>query len=42
MSVIPVLNNSSPRVHMVLELGVLGVHGKFVNNVVHLFKRKKC
>jgi hypothetical protein len=40
MSLIPVLNKTSPRAHTELELDVLGVHGKLVKYVVHLSKRK--
>jgi hypothetical protein len=40
MSLIPVFNKNSPRAHMESELNVLGVHGKLVKYVVHLFKRK--
>jgi hypothetical protein len=40
MSLIPVLNKTSPWAHTELELDVLGVHGKLVKNVVHLSKRK--
>jgi hypothetical protein len=41
MSLIPVLNKTSPQVHMELELDMLGNLGKLVKYVVHLFKRKK-
>jgi hypothetical protein len=40
MSLIIVFNKNSPHAHMELELGMLGVHGKLVKYVVHLFKRK--
>jgi hypothetical protein len=40
MSLILVFNKNSPRAHTESELGVLGVHGKLVKYVVHLFKRK--
>jgi hypothetical protein len=38
MSLKLVFNKNSPRAHMVLELGVLGVHGKLVKYVVHSSK----
>jgi hypothetical protein len=40
MSLIPIFNKNSPRAHMELEFDMLGVHGKLVKYVVHLFKRK--
>jgi hypothetical protein len=40
MNLIPVLNKTSPRAHMELELDVLGVPGKLVKYVVHSAKRK--
>jgi hypothetical protein len=40
MSLIHVFNKNSPLAHMVLELDVLGVHGKLVKYVVHSCKRK--
>jgi hypothetical protein len=40
MSLILAFNKNSPRAHTESELGVLGVHGKLVKYVVHLFKRK--
>jgi hypothetical protein len=40
MSLIPVLNKTSPRAHMESELDVLGVHRTLVKYVVHLSKRK--
>jgi hypothetical protein len=40
MSLIPVFNKNSPRVHTELELDVLGVHGKLVKYVVRSSKRK--
>jgi hypothetical protein len=40
MSLILVFNKNSPQAHSVLELDVLGVHGKLVKYVVHLSKRK--
>jgi hypothetical protein len=39
MSLIPVLNKTSPQVHTKLELDVLGVHGKLVKYIVHLSKK---
>jgi hypothetical protein len=36
-----ILNKTSPRVHMELELGVLGVLKKLVKYVVHSSKRKE-
>jgi hypothetical protein len=41
MSLILVFNKSLPRAHTESELGVLGVHGKLVKYVVHLFIKKK-
>jgi hypothetical protein len=38
MSLIPIFNKNSPRVHTESELDVLGVHGKLVKYVVHLSK----
>jgi hypothetical protein len=38
MSLILVLNKTSPRAHTESELGVLGVHGKLAKHVVHLSK----
>jgi hypothetical protein len=40
MSLIPVFNKNSPRVHTESEFDVLGVHEKLVKHVVHLSKRK--
>jgi hypothetical protein len=40
MNLILVLNKTSPQAHTKSELGVLGVHGKLVNYVVHSSKRK--
>jgi hypothetical protein len=40
MSLIPIFNKNSTRAHTELEFDVLGVHGKLVKYVVHLFKRK--
>jgi hypothetical protein len=40
MSLISILNKTSPRAHMELEFDVLGVHGKLVKYVVHLIKIK--
>jgi hypothetical protein len=40
MSLIPIFNKNSPWAHTELELGVLGVHGKLMKYVVHLFERK--
>jgi hypothetical protein len=40
LNIILVLNKTSPWAHMELELDVLGVSGKLVKYVVHLFKRK--
>jgi hypothetical protein len=40
MSLILVFNKNSPRAHMELELGMLGVHKKLVKYVVHSSKRK--
>jgi hypothetical protein len=39
MSLIPVLNKTSPRAHTESELDVFGVHGKLVKYVLHLSKR---
>jgi hypothetical protein len=39
MNLIPVLNKTSPRAHMELELGVLGVPRKLVKYVVHSTKK---
>jgi hypothetical protein len=41
MTLILVFNKYLPRVHMELELGMLGVHRKLVKYVVHSSKRKK-
>jgi hypothetical protein len=41
MSLIPIFNKNSPRAHTESELDMLGVYGKLVKYVVHLFKRKK-
>jgi hypothetical protein len=41
MSLTPVFNKNSPRAHMESEFDVLGVLGKLVKYLVHLFKRKK-
>jgi hypothetical protein len=41
MNLIPVLNKTSPQAHTHSELDMLGVPGKLVKYVVHLFKRKK-
>jgi hypothetical protein len=35
-----ILNKTSPRAHTESEFDVLGVPGKLVKYVVHLFKRK--
>jgi hypothetical protein len=40
MNLILVLNKTSPRAHTKSELGVLGVHGKLAEYVVHSSKRK--
>jgi hypothetical protein len=40
MSLIPVLNKTSPQAYTELELDVLGVPGKLVKYVVHMSKRK--
>jgi hypothetical protein len=40
MKLIPVLNKTSPWAHTKSELNELGVSGKLVKYVVHLFKRK--
>jgi hypothetical protein len=40
MSLISVFNKNSPQVHTKSEFDVLGVQGKLVKYVVHLFKRK--
>jgi hypothetical protein len=40
MSLIPVLNKTSPWAHTELEFDVLGVPGKLVKYVVHSSKRK--
>jgi hypothetical protein len=39
MSLILVFNKNLPRAHTESELGVLGVHGKLVKNVVHSYKK---
>jgi hypothetical protein len=36
----PILNKSSPHADTELELDMLGVPGKLVKYVLHLFKRK--
>jgi hypothetical protein len=41
LSLIPVCNKTSPQAHTELKLNVLGVHGKLVENLVHLSKRKR-
>jgi hypothetical protein len=41
MNLKPVLNKTSPRAHMELELDVLGVSGKLLHYVVYSSKRKK-
>jgi hypothetical protein len=41
MSLILIFNKNSPRAHIESELGVLGIHGKLVKYVVHLFETKK-
>jgi hypothetical protein len=41
MSLIAILNKTSPRVHTELELDMLGVPGKLVKYVVHSSKRKE-
>jgi hypothetical protein len=40
ISLIPILNKTSPQAHMELELDVLGVPKKLVKYVVNSFKRK--
>jgi hypothetical protein len=40
MSLIPVFNKNLPLAHTESELGMLGVHRKLVNYVVHSSKRK--
>jgi hypothetical protein len=40
ISLIPVLNKTSPRAHTESDLDVLGVHGKLVKYVVHSSKRR--
>jgi hypothetical protein len=40
MNLISILNKTSPRVHMELELDVLGVPGKLAKDIVHSSKRK--
>jgi hypothetical protein len=40
MNLIPILNNTSPRTHTKLELGMLGVHRKLAKYAVHSSKRK--
>jgi hypothetical protein len=40
MSLVPIFNKNSPWAHIKSELDVLGVHGKLVKYVVHLFRRK--
>jgi hypothetical protein len=40
MSLIPVFNHNLPQAHTKSEFEVLGVHGKLMNYVVHLSKRK--
>jgi hypothetical protein len=40
MSLMPVLNKTSPQAHKESELGVLGVTKKLVQYVVHYSKRK--
>jgi hypothetical protein len=41
MNLIPILNKTSPRAHMELELDMLGVPAKLVKYVIHASKRKK-
>ena len=41
MSLISILNKTSPWAHTKVELDMLSVHGKLVKYVVYLFKRKK-
>jgi hypothetical protein len=40
MNLILILNKTSPQAHTESELDMLGVPGKLVKYVVHLFKRK--
>jgi hypothetical protein len=40
INLIPILNKTSPWAHLELELDVLGVPGKLIKYVVHLYKRK--
>jgi hypothetical protein len=40
MNLKPILNKTSPWAHTKLKFDVLGVLGKLVKFVVHLFKRK--
>jgi hypothetical protein len=40
MSLIPIFNKKIPHAHTESELDVLGVHGKLLEYVVHLSKRK--
>jgi hypothetical protein len=40
MSLILVFNKKSPQAHTESELGMLGVHGKLVKDVVHSSKNK--
>jgi hypothetical protein len=41
MNLILFFNNTSPQIHMELELDVLGVHRKLVKYIVHSSKIKK-
>jgi hypothetical protein len=41
MSLILVLNKTSPQSHTESELGMLGVHGKLAKHVVHSSKKNK-
>jgi hypothetical protein len=38
--IVPILNKTSSRVHMELEVDMLSVHGKLVKYVVHSSRRK--
>jgi hypothetical protein len=40
MSLVPIFNKNSPWAHTESKLDMLGVHGKLMNYVVHLSKRK--
>jgi hypothetical protein len=40
MSLIPVFNKKFPRAHTKSEFDMLGVHGKLVKYIIHLFQKK--